>query len=125
MNIYMLLVLAIISAVLASYIKSKNAEFALVFSVIVAVLILTFLLDFLYDILENIKSFGVDEKFLSIPIKLFGINLLGSLAKSACEEAGEKSLTNVVSLAVKIICVVISLPLFETLLEQIRMVLNL
>ncbi len=125
MSIYALLLLAILSAVIGSYIRKKNPEFALVFSLAVTVYIVFLLIAPLYDLIENVRGFGVEEEFISIPIKLAGINILGSIAKSVCDEAGEKSLSNATLIAMKICSMVIALPLFQTLLEQVRMVLSL
>ncbi len=125
MNIYAVLVLAIISAIIGTFIKKKNAEFALVFSLCATVYIMFLLLTPLFDLLENINALGIDEEFIGVPIKVAGINILGSIAKSVCDDAGEKSLSNGTSIAVKVFSMVVALPLFETLLEQVRAVLSL
>lgn len=124
MNLFLFMGLAVFAAICAAYLKKKNQEISLVFSLAVIVLLLFGAFSSLTPLIDEISAFALtDEMYLTIPLKVLGLTLLGKFTCTICEDAGEKGISSAASLVTRIGSVLIAVPLFEKLLEEIRNVL--
>ncbi|MEG1426230.1 MAG: stage III sporulation AC/AD family protein [Oscillospiraceae bacterium] len=126
MNLYLTFAVAIFAAIIAAYLKKKNPELGLVFTLSVVVMILIVVMNNIFPIIDKITSYFIaDELFFVVPMKILGLSLLSKIAASICEGAGEKGIASTISLVTRISAVLIALPLFDRLLEEIGEILAL
>lgn len=84
---------------------------------IVAVRQLTPVISFL----EKLKSVGqLDRNMVEILLKVMGIGLLGEITSTLCSDGGNVAMGKTVQLLASCVILLISLPLFDTLLELIE-----
>ncbi len=69
------------------------------------------------EIGQFIKGAGIDGTYGSVLIKTIGICFLSQFTADTCRDAGQNSLASKVELAAKISVTVLSLPLFEAVLQ--------
>lgn len=123
-QLYIYLALAVFTALCAAYLKKKNPELSLAFGIAGAAVFLAAAVGSLGPIMDKLQGFTVgDSLYLSVPLKILGISILGKLTCSVCEDAGEKGLAGTVGFMLRIAVLLAALPLFDKLLEQIRDVL--
>lgn len=115
--------IALISLFLIIVIKQYRPEFALYVSLIAGTLILILTMDKLSNIINLLKNIsnksGLNNKFLSILLKMTGIACLSEFAISICKDCGETSIANKVELGCKAIIISMSVPIINNLLEVI------
>ena len=115
--------IGLISVVLIIVIKQYRPEFALYISLIAGTIILLLAMDKLTNIINLLKDIsnksGINNKFLSILLKMTGIACLSEFAISICKDSGETALANKVELGCKAIIISMSIPIVSNLLEVI------
>ena len=123
MNILSLCAIAIVSISLALVIKRYNPETALFISIGTGILIL---LSIINDIVLNIEDISdllsdaaISKDYITILIKVLGICFLTEFTCDCTKEAGFDSLTNNISLAGKILVLIIAMPLFKEVISVV------
>lgn len=126
MNIYLCFLIAVFTAISVLIIKRKNPEIALLLSVAGVVLIFSIGISYISQSINSLKTFEIlDYEFIEIPLKLLGLTILSKITASICEDAGEKGLAVSVQTISRFASVGIAFPLFEELIEQIKVALLL
>ena len=121
MDIYKILCVALIGAILCFYLKSINSDFYVLVLLCAGTIILFFSLNYLVTTLEVfqnfIKSINVDDSLFAVIIKIIFVAYLIEFAVSTIEDFGIKSLADKLSFAGKIILFCMSLPIFKCLAQ--------
>lgn len=127
---FAVMALALVGVVIVAAVKQENRIIALCISIALCVVLLLFLLPQLSDVLATVRSLtqvfeGSDTaQWLSLLLKVTVIALMGEWAIALCRDAGEGALSVKLEIAVKIILLCMSIPVFVKLIELMISVLE-
>ncbi len=123
MDIIKVIGFGIFATILCVILKEERKEFALLIAIIAGISILIFtmtkmsqVLDMLYNLTE--KS-GINSDFLVILLKVIGIAYIVEFGKNICIDSGQSAIATKLEIAGKVSVVVISLPIFSSLISLI------
>ena len=123
MDVYKILCIAIVTAILCFYLKSINSDFYILVLLCGGTIILFFSLTYLVTTINIFQSFvqkvQIENSLFTAILKIILISYLIEFALSLIEDIGIKSLADKVSFAGKIILFCMSIPIFECLFELI------
>lgn len=121
MNIIGIAGIAVLAAVIAAMLRRYHQEYAVFMSIAAGVVILFAIFSGVQpavgEIGKLLSATGLSANYAVILLKTLGICFLAQFAADACRDAGESALASNVELAGKIAIVVISLPLFENIVQ--------
>lgn len=121
MEIFKILGIIFVVAVLCIVLKSYKAEYALLLAVCSAVIVLTIILKNITAplklIQEKITESGIDSSYFKVALKSLGIGYVTSFVSEACRDAGQNSLALKAELAGKCAIFILSVPLVLSILE--------
>jgi len=127
-NLFSLVGLGIVAAVVAVVMRQHRPEFALIVSIAAGALILGGVLVAMLPVLSQIQAiFGsatVPQQYVQILFRALGLCFITQIACDACKDAGEGAIGAKVELAGKISVLVLSLPLFVHVLDIVRVLLR-
>ena len=113
--------LILISLLLIIFLKQTKREFAFLLSIGCAVILLAAVAeDFItavkriYDLSSGI---GDISTYISLMIKILCISLVAQFVVDLCRDAGENALASQTEIASKILILMMTLPLFETVIS--------
>lgn len=121
MNVVGISAIAVLAAVIAAMLRRYHQEYAVFLSIAAGVVILFAVFSGVAPAVSRIgtllSSSGLSADYAVILLKTLGICFLAQFASDACRDAGESALASNVELAGKIAVVVLSLPLFEKIVQ--------
>ncbi len=128
MDVFTLVAIAVIGAVVCVLIKQYRPEYmplvAIVTGIIIVVLALPQTGEML-DYLEKISNLSdVDSIYVKTILKALGICIITQLASDTCKDCGQSSIASKVELGGKIAILSISVPFFTSLVETIQKLVN-
>ena len=129
MEMTALIVLCIITALLALTLRGQRPEFAMLLSLGCGIFVLLALMGQMKEIitgLEKIMS-GLSEQsdLTAIILKALGICIVAELGSQCCRDAGEAAIAAKVELVAKAALVLMSMPVFTSLMETAGELLSL
>lgn len=111
----------IISLLLIIFLKEAKREFAMVLTLGCAIVLFATVADDFINILHNVYNLSSGLKninaYISLMIKILGISLVAQFVVDLCRDAGENALASQTEIASKIIILIMTMPLFETVLN--------
>lgn len=123
MEIYKILVVGIVSAILIVYLKQINSELFMPLTVCSGILILILTIGYIGDFLSlftNIANVsGIDSSIVKIILKIIAISYLIEFSATLIEDFGLKSISDKVIFAGKILILTMSAPIIENLILTI------
>lgn len=129
MELYTVIGLAIVAAVMAVVLRQYKPEYAMLLGLGASILILLGIISAVSEIIAQIEDMlaitNMPQGYVEILFKALGISIITQLASDSCKDAGETAIASRVELAGKISILLISLPLFERLLEIVRKLLSI
>ena len=127
-NLFALVGLGIVAAIIAVVLKQHRPEFAMMISVAAGALILGGVLVGMLPVINQIRqifsSTAVPQQYVQILFQALGLCFVTQIACDACKDAGESAIGAKIELAGKISVLVISLPLFTQVLDIVRVLLR-
>ncbi len=121
MNIVGICALAVVVAVTAVTLNRYNAEMSLMVAVAGCIFIFLSLLSSftsLYDTISKILSnSGMSIGYITVLLKAVGVCFVTEFACDICKDAGQSALASNVSLAGKVMVLVIAVPLYNEILN--------
>ncbi len=123
MELFRLLALCLIAAVLAVVIGQYKKEYAVIISIAAAATI--FVSVFAYvarpiaEVVNNLQSAGVDTRFFFIALKALGMGYITQFVGDTCRDFGQTSLATKAELVGRVSIFIISLPLASTLFDAV------
>ena len=121
MDIIGVIGIGIIGGLIAVLLKDHRPEFSVIISLITGIIILGGVILSLSGVFENVKNlftkFNLNNEYVGIVMKALGISYLAGLGSDICIDAGQTAIAAKVELAGKVAILLISLPLFNTILE--------
>lgn len=129
MEMTALIALCIITALLALTLRGQRPEFAMLLSLGCGIFVLLALMGQMKEIitgLEKIMS-GLSEQsdLTAIILKALGICIVAELGSQCCRDAGEAAIAAKVELVAKAALVLMSMPVFTSLIETAGELLSL
>lgn len=126
-QLFSLVGLGLVAAVLAVVLRPQRPEFALLVSLAAGIFILSGIIVGIIPVVEQIRSIfdssGLPGQYLQVLLKALGICFVTQIACDACKDAGEGAIGAKVELAGKAAVLVVSLPLFGQVLEIVQRLL--
>lgn len=120
-DVFKILAILLIAAVLCIVLRQKNGEYALLVSIttgiITALLILRHLSSSIDMIKSYIESYGIETEYFKVALKALGIGYITSFIADTCRDSGQTSLASKAELAGKTAIFVLSLPLLISVLN--------
>ncbi len=128
MEIFEILILCIVSAVLALVIGSYKKEYAFVISVALAVIVFIKVLKGLIPPVSNLfyamEKAGIKSRYYFTAIKILAIGYVTSFAADTCRDFGQTSMAAKAELAGKAAIFTVSLPILYELFGIITQLLG-
>lgn len=127
MDLTKLIIIAIASALGVLLLRQVKPELAVIVGLVGTVLIFLMVVNGLTKIIGSIngivaKTGLATELFASI-LKIVGIGYLCEIAASICQEAGAKSVADMVILGGKVLIMVLAIPIIQALVDVVLGVL--
>ncbi|MBQ9782283.1 MAG: hypothetical protein IJW26_03765 [Clostridia bacterium] len=123
MEIYKIIAVGIICAIIIVYLKSVNSEFCIPVSVCAGILLLTmtatYVTDFISIFSDVAKISGIDGSILKLILKIVAISYLIEFSATLIEDFGLKSIADKVVFAGKIVILTMSAPIIKNLIETV------
>lgn len=124
MDIVKIVVIALVFAVIIIYLQSVNREIALVAAIVAGTIIIMSVLDLLgevFSLYQEIAALGeIGNDILKLIIKITLICYIVEFAVGVIEDFGLKSLADKVTLAGKLVVIVLATPLIISLIKTIK-----
>lgn len=115
--------IVIISLLLIIFLKESKREFAFILSLAVSVILFVTLINDFQGIISAISNLSNSveniSNYISLLVKILCISLLSQFVIDLCRDAGENALASQTEIASKILILVMTLPLFESVIEII------
>lgn len=120
-DIILVCVVGVVAFVFSLSLKKSHPSIALIIVVVTSIMILIYLIDYVQEIIEYIKnlfeSVNINSEYITILLKCTGICFITEFCCDLCRETGYSSLSTQISLAGKIIALVMAIPLFKEVLS--------
>lgn len=120
-DIFKILAILLVSAVISIILKQKNGEYALLVSVSAGIITAAFILKHLNSSILTLKGYiedyGIETEYFKVALKALGIGYVTSFIADACRDSGQTSLASKAELAGKAAIFVLSLPLLISVLN--------
>lgn len=114
-------VFCITAAALALLLRQYRPEYAILVSLGCSIVALLWVLQGIAQVMEELDRLFqgslLSRELVAVVMKCLGVCVLTELAGQTCRDAGENAIAAKVELAGKVTLVLVSLPLFERLLE--------
>lgn len=118
-----LAVIVLISLLLIIFLKDVKREFALILTIACAIILFIYVAEDFFYVFEKIYSLssgiGNVNSYVSLMMKILGISLISQFVVDLCRDAGENALASQTEIASKIIILIMTLPLFESVINII------
>ncbi len=123
MNIISICVVAVLTAIISLVIKKHNPEIAFAIVICGCVIILLHIILNLNVVKETVNSIlsvaSIDVSYIAILFKVMGICFVTEFACDCCIDAGQRALSNNISMAGKIIVLITAMPLYQDILDTV------
>lgn len=128
MNIFALAGIGVTAAVIAIIIKQYKPEIAMLVSVMAGIVILTVAISVVAPVLKTISELtgmaGLDSTYANALLKALAIVYITQLASDNCRDVGEAAIAAKLELAGKIAVILISMPMFEGIINLVMKLLS-
>ncbi len=121
-QLFKILAVCIIAAVLCVILKPKNGEYAIFITlaagVMIAVTVFKNIAGTLSAVENILNGYGVETEYFKVALKALGIGYITTFAADACRDAGQTALASKAELAGKCAIWLLALPLCVSVLEM-------
>jgi len=127
MEVFQLVGLGMVAAILALVLKQHRAELSLFVAIAAGAIILLMVTGRLVGIVTVLNDMArranLDQSHVSVVLKALGIAYIAEFGAQVCKDAGENSIASKIELGGKIIILSLTLPILVGLIEVILQVL--
>lgn len=120
-DIFKILALCLVTAVICIVLRQKNSEYALFVSVAAGVFIGLIIIKSISApiraLQEQLSDYNIKPEYFKVALKSVGIGYITSFIADACRDSGQTSLAAKAELAGKCAIFLLSIPLIMTVLE--------
>lgn len=114
----------IIASMASMKIKSIRPEIGLVIGLVSSLMLAVYGLKEMkqvLDVFETIRTYsGIPKSYFQILLKLIGISFLCEFASNICKDSGQATIGKQIEFIGKLSILVVSIPIFQTLLETVQ-----
>lgn len=123
MEIWQIVGLALIAAVISVVLKQFRKEIALQLTILTGAIIFMLILDkikIIIDLLQNLADqANISSYYLLIVLKIVGVAYLAEFAADICRDADERALATKIEIAAKVGVLVLAIPIIVAILESL------
>lgn len=127
MDIFKIILIALLSVVMILIIKQTRPELAVLVSVITVTILFLFSIDKVGQVIELIKrlsdSAGLPYEFLNIILKIIGIAYITEFGANICKDVGESAIASKVQFAGKCIIIVLGISIIGNFVDTVLSIL--
>lgn len=127
MDILQVIGIAIATTVAVLLLKPHKPEIAALLSIFGGLLVVLLFVESLEFIIANIASLmqrtGIGQELFSALLRIIGIGYLTEFAAAICDEAGNTAMARKVTLAGKVLILILALPIVNNLIEIVSSIL--
>lgn len=113
--------IVVIALLLSVFLRNYKSEFSLLIVICAAVLIFIIISKDLHTVVTHFSELteSVDGigQYINLMLKVLGISLIAQLLSDLCRDSGESALATQTETAAKVIILIISYPLFESVIK--------
>lgn len=121
MELFSIIGLAIVSTAITILIKQYKPEFAMIVSIACCIVLFAMIIVGLIPAFQSMTNLmqraSINSEYTKAIIKTLGVCYITQLASDSCRDAGQSAIASKVELCGKVFIVIISLPLFENLVD--------
>ena len=121
MDIVAICVVSVVAFIFSLSLKNLHPSISLIIVLFTSVMILMYLLDYFGEVTAYIKelfnSVNINYEYITLLLKCTGICFITEFTCDMCKESGYTSLSSQISLAGKVITLIMALPLFREVLS--------
>ena len=123
MDIFKIILIALLSTTMVLIIRQTRPELAMLVSVITGTILFLFSIDKIGQVVDLLNSLassaGISNEFLSIVLKIIGIAYITEFGANACRDVGETAIASKVQFAGKCIIVVLGINIIGNFVETV------
>jgi stage III sporulation protein AD len=120
-EIFIIIVLGVVSSFLIIFIKKYSPEFAVIASICAGCIILLFLVNEFVSIKKYVEKWqnysGVSAEWIRTIVKISIICFVGQWGIQLCRDSGENSIADKLETAIKVIVIIICFPYIDMLFD--------
>jgi len=120
--------IGLVAAVLALTVKNQRPDMGFQISIAAGVVIVLIVCTNLSPVLNFFQSLtrfsGMDNFYVGIILKIIGISFVSDMVSDLCTDAGEEAIGKKVELAGKVGVLLVALPLFDSLLKLVQVMMR-
>lgn len=113
--------IVIIALLLSVLLRNYRSEFSLLVVICASIIIFIMISEDLNTIVVRFSEITEDvtgtKQYINLMLKVLGISLIAQLLSDLCRDSGESALATQAETAAKVIILIISFPLFESVIE--------
>lgn len=125
----LIIVVGIIGALVCVVINQYKPEYTMLAAIATGIVILLLLVPDIYLITDYLNEIvqveKIDLSYGKTVVKALGICIITQLASDTCRDCGQSSIASKIELGGKVSVLVISIPIFVSLIETVRELINL
>lgn len=111
----------LISLLLILLLKDTKREFSFILAAACGIILFIAIADDLYSVARSIYNLSSQvsniNTYISLMMKILGISLIAQFVVDLCRDAGENALASQTEIASKVLILIMTLPLFETVIN--------
>ncbi len=111
----------LISLLLILFLKETKREFSIILAAACGIILFVTVADDLYDIATKIYDLSTQadniNTYILLMMRILGISLIAQFVADLCRDSGENALASQTETASKVLILIMTLPLFETVIN--------
>ncbi|MDI9475854.1 MAG: stage III sporulation protein AD [Natronincolaceae bacterium] len=123
MEIFQIVAIGLIAAILSVLIKNEKPEIGMYISLVAGVIIFLFIITRLQSVIgilsQLANKINIDSTYLSIILKIVGIAYIAEFGAQVCKDAGEGVMASKIEFAGKVLIMVMAVPILVSLTDLI------
>lgn len=127
MDIFKIILIALLATVMILIIKQTRPELAILVSVVTVTILFLFSIDKVGQVIELIRrlsdSAGLPYEFLNIILKIIGIAYITEFGANICKDVGESAIASKVQFAGKCIIIVLGISIIGNFVDTVLNIL--
>lgn len=128
MDIFLICSLCVSACVIMKLLERDNKDMKMLIALAVVIVVFTETVAGLSDATKTLEAMldeiEIPDEYIEIMLKALGISLVSRLAGECCKDCGENAVAAQVELVCRISLLVISLPLYKTVLKIVIGLIN-
>ena len=128
MNIVSILIIGVVGAFFAVFLKQYKPEYALIITVLTVIFITVAAVGWAVPVISEIRSIlnnaNISHNSLTILIKSIGICYITQLTSDICKDAGQAAIASKIELVGRIALCISAIPLYRDILSLVETILG-